>query len=78
MQRRRRASAEGVGALGGNDGSDGLGTSPKSGTSVYLTNPVRKFYCRFPADSLQAELLRPLARIKSDLCSAAVGLLPKA
>jgi len=78
MQRRRRASAEGVGAFGGYDGSDGLGTRPKSGTSVYLMNLVRRFYCRFLADGQQAELLRPLARIKSDLCSAAVLLLPKA
>jgi len=78
MQRRRRASAEGVGALGGYDGSDGLGTRPKSGTSVYLMNPVRRFCCWFPADRQQAELLRPPARIKSDLCSAAVVLPPKA
>ena len=67
MSRRRFASAEGVGALLAGDGPR---SGPKPDASVHLTNPVRSFYCRFPADRQQTErrpagLLRAAPRIKS-------------
>jgi len=62
MSRRRFASAEGVGALLAGDGPR---SGPKPHASVHLTNPVRRFYCRFPADRQQAGLLRAAPRIKS-------------
>jgi len=62
MSRRRAASAEDVGALLAGDGPR---SDPKADASVHLTNPVRRFYCRFPADRQQAGLLRAAPRIKS-------------
>jgi len=62
MSRSRSASAEGVGALLAGDGPR---SGPKPDGSVHLTNLVRSFYCRFPADRQQAGLLRAAPRIRS-------------
>ena len=37
----------------------------KHGTSTHLSYRIHRFYCRYPADRLQARLLRAAPRIKS-------------
>jgi len=63
-QHQGSASAKGVGALRGYEGSDGLRSGPNTSGPGFSDTPRAPFYCRCAPDRGQASLLRPSARIK--------------